>query len=173
MYGGKMDSTGNVSSQLWVFHVQNQTWVLLNPRVKEQYAAVGHSAHVVPPLQEGDAPVMLVLFGHCPLYGYMSLVQEYNIRKSDEPDRSRVMGSWGHGGLQTPFFAVDRRPQPVERGAHRRGPDPGRLRPQQRVRRRHPGHLRARRLQGVQRQQVRPGRRPLPAGRGHQEVVSE
>lgn len=82
MYGGKIDSTGNVSSQLWVFHVQNQTWVLLSPRVQEQYAVVGHSAHVVPPLQEGGDPLMLVLFGHCPLYGYISHVQEYNLGES-------------------------------------------------------------------------------------------
>lgn len=79
MYGGKIDSTGNVSSQLWVFHIQNQTWVLLSPRAKEQYAVVGHSAHIVPPVEEGASPIMLVLFGHCPLYGYISQVQEYNI----------------------------------------------------------------------------------------------
>lgn len=79
MYGGKIDATGNVSSELWVFHIQNQTWVLLTPRVKDQYAVVGHSAHMVPPLQDGDSPVMLVMFGHCPLYGYISQVQEYNI----------------------------------------------------------------------------------------------
>ncbi|KAJ0062934.1 hypothetical protein NL108_009424 [Boleophthalmus pectinirostris] len=58
---------------------ENQTWVQLGPRAKEQYAVVGHSAHMVPPLREGDSPVMLVLFGHCPLYGYISQVQEYNI----------------------------------------------------------------------------------------------
>lgn len=82
MYGGKIDSTGNVSSQLWVFHVQNQTWVLLSPQItQDQYAVVGHSAHVVPPVQEGSSPTMLVLFGHCPLYGYISHVQEYNIGK--------------------------------------------------------------------------------------------
>lgn len=81
MYGGKIDSSGNVSSQLWVFHIQNQTWVQLSPRAKEQYAVVGHSAHIVPPVEEGDSPVMLVLFGHCPLYGYISQVQEYNIGK--------------------------------------------------------------------------------------------
>ncbi|TNN24630.1 Attractin [Liparis tanakae] len=92
MYGGKIDSTGNVSSQLWVFHIQNQTWVLLSPRVKDQYAVVGHSAHIVTPLQdaEGDGPVMLVMFGHCPLYGYISQVQEYNIGGS-EPRRHCVL----------------------------------------------------------------------------------
>ncbi|XP_038841726.1 attractin-like, partial [Salvelinus namaycush] len=78
MYGGKIDSTGNVTSQLWVFHIQNQTWVFLSARAQEQWAVVGHSAHVVPPLLEGSSPVMLVLFGHCPLYGYISQVQEYH-----------------------------------------------------------------------------------------------
>ncbi|CAB1335740.1 unnamed protein product, partial [Coregonus sp. 'balchen'] len=70
MYGGKIDSTGNVTSQLWVFHIQNQTWVSLSARSQDQWAVVGHSAHVVPPLLEGGSPVMLVFFGHCPLYGY-------------------------------------------------------------------------------------------------------
>lgn len=87
MYGGKIDSTGNVSSQLWVFHIQNQTWVLLNPRDKEQYAVVGHSAHIVPPVRDEASPVMLVLFGHCPLYGYISQVQEYNIGECQEAGR--------------------------------------------------------------------------------------
>lgn len=90
MYGGKIDSTGNVSSQLWVFHIQNQTWVLLNPRDKEQYAVVGHSAHIVPPVREEASPVMLVLFGHCPLYGYISQVQEYNIGECQETGRARL-----------------------------------------------------------------------------------
>ncbi|KAF7663964.1 hypothetical protein LDENG_00194320, partial [Lucifuga dentata] len=106
MYGGKIDSTGNVSSQLWVFHIQNQSWVLLNPRAKEQYAVVGHSAHVVPPLQEGDSPVMLVLFGHCPLYGYISQVQEYNIVWNTwsmvSTDGALVQGGYGHSSAFDP-----------------------------------------------------------------------
>lgn len=82
MYGGKIDSTGNVSSQLWLFHIHNQTWVLLSPQVtQDQYAVVGHSAHIVPPVQRDSSPTMLVLFGHCPLYGYISQVQEYDIGK--------------------------------------------------------------------------------------------
>ncbi|XP_043998689.1 attractin isoform X2 [Gambusia affinis] len=103
MYGGKIDSTGNVSSQLWVFHIQNQTWVLLNPRPKDQYAVVGHSAHIVPPAQEWDSPVMLVLFGHCPLYGYISNVQEYNIVKNTwsvvSTDGALVQGGYGHSSV--------------------------------------------------------------------------
>lgn len=77
MYGGKIDVTGNVSSQLWVFHISNQSWALVTPKAKEQYAVVGHSAHIVT-LQD-NSTVMLILFGHCPLYGYISNVQEYNL----------------------------------------------------------------------------------------------
>ncbi|XP_075873521.1 attractin isoform X2 [Nelusetta ayraudi] len=106
MYGGKIDSSGNVSSQLWVFHVQNQTWVLLSPRVQEQYAVVGHSAHVVPPLREGDDPLMLVLFGHCPLYGYVSHVQEYNLAKGTwnlaPTSGALVQGGYGHSSVFHP-----------------------------------------------------------------------
>ncbi|TMS21506.1 Attractin [Larimichthys crocea] len=106
MYGGKIDSTGNVSSQLWVFHIQNQTWVLLSPRAKEQYAVVGHSAHIVPPVQEGASPIMLVLFGHCPLYGYISQVQEYNIAKNTwnmvSTDGALVQGGYGHSSVFDP-----------------------------------------------------------------------
>lgn len=104
MYGGKIDSTGNVSSQLWVFHIQNQTWVLLSPQVaQEQYAVVGHSAHIVPPVQKDSSATMLVLFGHCPLYGYVNQVQEYDIGKmspvelgkclSKSPERSFFIGA--------------------------------------------------------------------------------
>ncbi|XP_033969893.1 attractin isoform X2 [Trematomus bernacchii] len=106
MYGGKIDSTGNVSSQLWVFHIQNQTWVLLSPRAKDQYPVVGHSAHIVPPLQEEDSPIMLVLFGHCPLYGYINQVQEYNIVRNTwsmvATDGALVQGGYGHSSAFDP-----------------------------------------------------------------------
>ncbi|XP_016892647.1 attractin isoform X3 [Cynoglossus semilaevis] len=106
MYGGKIDSTGNVSSQLWVFYIQNQTWVLLSPRSKEQYAVVGHSAHIIPPLQEGGSPVMLVLFGHCPLYGYISQVHEYNLALNTwsmvPTDGALVQGGYGHSSVFDP-----------------------------------------------------------------------
>lgn len=77
MYGGKIDSTGNVTNELRVFHIHNESWVLLTPKAKEQYAVVGHSAHIVT-LKTGRV-VMLVIFGHCPLYGYISNVQEYDL----------------------------------------------------------------------------------------------
>ena len=60
-----------------MFHIHNESWVLLSPKAKEQYAVVGHSAHIVT-LKNGRV-VMLVIFGHCPLYGYISSVQEYDL----------------------------------------------------------------------------------------------
>ncbi|KAK6306803.1 hypothetical protein J4Q44_G00219510 [Coregonus suidteri] len=106
MYGGKIDSTGNVTSQLWVFHIQNQTWVSLSARSQDQWAVVGHSAHVVPPLLEGGSPVMLVFFGHCPLYGYVSQVQQYNIAKNTwsavVTDGALVQGGYGHSSVFDP-----------------------------------------------------------------------
>ncbi|KAG7461552.1 hypothetical protein MATL_G00192280 [Megalops atlanticus] len=104
MYGGKNDLTGNISSQLWVFHVQNQSWALVSPRAKEQYAVVGHSAHVVQLAR--DISVMLVIFGHCPLYGYISKVQEYNIATNTwqvlKTGGALVQGGYGHSSVYDP-----------------------------------------------------------------------
>ncbi|CAG01262.1 unnamed protein product, partial [Tetraodon nigroviridis] len=107
MYGGKIDSTGNVSSQLWVFHIQNQTWVLLSPQVaQEQYAVVGHSAHIVPPVQKDSSATMLVLFGHCPVYGYVNQVQEYDIAKNTWTVQNTfgalIQGGYGHSSVFDP-----------------------------------------------------------------------
>uniref|UniRef100_A0A673IQF3 Attractin-like n=2 Tax=Cyprinidae TaxID=7953 RepID=A0A673IQF3_9TELE len=106
MYGGKIDSTGNVTSELWVFHTWNQSWVLLNPRAKEQYAVVGHSAHTVQLHPDRSEPVILVVFGHCPLYGYISQVQQYNIVKNTwsvlETRGALVQGGYGHSSVYDP-----------------------------------------------------------------------
>ncbi|XP_041323260.1 attractin [Pyrgilauda ruficollis] len=104
MYGGKLDATGNVSSQLWVFHIPRQSWAVLAPRAKEQYAVVGHSAHMVT-LQD-NSTVMLVLFGHCPLYGYISNVQEYNLVTNTwsilQTSGALVQGGYGHSSVYDP-----------------------------------------------------------------------
>ncbi|XP_035282260.1 attractin-like isoform X2 [Anguilla anguilla] len=104
MYGGKTDFTGNVSSQLWVFHVHNQSWELVSPNAKEQYAVVGHSAHVVQRAQDG--PIMLVIFGHCPFYGYIGQVQEYNIATNTwrilQTGGALVQGGYGHSSAYDP-----------------------------------------------------------------------
>ncbi|XP_039607868.1 attractin isoform X1 [Polypterus senegalus] len=101
MYGGKIDSTGNVTNQLWVFYIQNQSWVLVNPKAKEQYAVVGHSAHIIRLLD--DSVVMLVIFGHCPLYGYISKVQEYNLATNEwsilTTQGALVQGGYGHSSV--------------------------------------------------------------------------
>ncbi|XP_033891470.3 attractin-like [Acipenser ruthenus] len=104
MYGGKMDSSGNVTNQLWVFHIRNQSWVQVSPKAKEQYAVVGHSAHKVQ--LADDSVVMLVIFGHCPLYGYISKVQEYNFATNTwsilKTNGALVQGGYGHSSVYHP-----------------------------------------------------------------------
>ncbi|KAG5265473.1 hypothetical protein AALO_G00242870 [Alosa alosa] len=106
MFGGKIDFTGNVSAELWVFHIRNQSWILVPARVKEPYAVVGHSAHAVQMKPDGSEPVMLVVFGHCPLYGYISKVQQYNIMKNEwtvlDPRGALVQGGYGHSSAYDP-----------------------------------------------------------------------
>ncbi|XP_017684475.1 PREDICTED: attractin [Lepidothrix coronata] len=104
MYGGKIDATGNVSSQLWVFHISNQSWAQVAPKAKEQYAVVGHSAHIV--TLRDNSTVMLVIFGHCPLYGYISNVQEYNLVTNTwsilQTSGALVQGGYGHSSVYDP-----------------------------------------------------------------------
>ncbi|XP_073442856.1 attractin [Dendrobates tinctorius] len=101
MYGGKIDSTGNVSNELWVFHVQNRSWTPLSPNAKEQYAVVGHSAHIV--TLKDNSTVMLVFFGHCPLYGYISSIQKYNLDTNVwevvVTQGALVQGGYGHSSV--------------------------------------------------------------------------
>uniref|UniRef100_A0A5F8GKD7 Attractin n=1 Tax=Monodelphis domestica TaxID=13616 RepID=A0A5F8GKD7_MONDO len=101
MYGGKIDSTGNVTNELRVFHIKNESWVLLAPKAKEQYAVVGHSAHIV--TMKNGRVVMLVIFGHCPLYGYISNVQEYDIVTNTwsilHTQGALVQGGYGHSSV--------------------------------------------------------------------------
>ncbi|XP_032621716.1 attractin isoform X1 [Chelonoidis abingdonii] len=104
MYGGKIDATGNVTNQFWVFHIHNESWVRVIPKTKEQYAVVGHSAHIIT-LGDGSA-VMLVIFGHCPLYGYISDVQEYNLATNTwnilQTSGALVQGGYGHSSVYDP-----------------------------------------------------------------------
>uniref|UniRef100_A0A669PG09 Attractin n=1 Tax=Phasianus colchicus TaxID=9054 RepID=A0A669PG09_PHACC len=104
MYGGKIDATGNVSSQLWVFNIPRQSWTQAAPKAKEQYAVVGHSAHIV--TLEDESVVMLVIFGHCPLYGYISNVQEYNLATNTwsilQTSGALVQGGYGHSSVYDP-----------------------------------------------------------------------
>ncbi|KAL8206547.1 UNVERIFIED_CONTAM: hypothetical protein K2H54_008520 [Gekko kuhli] len=104
MYGGKIDETGNVTSELWVFHIANQSWVQEFPKAKEQYAVVGHSAHIV--TRDDGSVVMLVIFGHCSLYGYISSVQEYNLATNSwsilQTEGALVQGGYGHSSVYDP-----------------------------------------------------------------------
>nr|XP_056711187.1 attractin [Euleptes europaea] len=104
MYGGKIDETGNVTNELWVFHIANQSWVQVVPKAKEQYAVVGHSAHIV--TKDDGTVVMMVIFGHCSLYGYISSVQEYNLATNTwsilQTDGALVQGGYGHSSVYDP-----------------------------------------------------------------------
>ncbi|XP_053556310.1 attractin [Bombina bombina] len=101
MYGGKIDATGNVTNQLWVFHIQNQSWVQMVPKAKDQYAVVGHSAHIIT-MMDGTV-VMLIFFGHCPLYGYISSIQQYTIETNSweilPTEGALVQGGYGHSSV--------------------------------------------------------------------------
>ncbi|OCT99037.1 hypothetical protein XELAEV_18004837mg [Xenopus laevis] len=101
MYGGKIDATGNVTNQLHVFHIQNQSWVQIFPNANYQYAVVGHSAHIV--TLKDDSVVMLVFFGHCPLYGYISNIQQYsldtNVWEIVPTQGALVQGGYGHSSV--------------------------------------------------------------------------
>lgn len=101
MYGGKIDTTGKVTDQLWVFHVQNTSWAQLFPKGKERYSVVGHSAHIVNP--NGGGPVMLVFFGHCPLYSFIPYVQQYDFDTNTwdivETRGAIVQGGYGHSSV--------------------------------------------------------------------------
>ncbi|KAM8938952.1 attractin [Pelodytes ibericus] len=101
MYGGKIDSTGNVTNDVWVFHIQNQSWVHIPPKTKDHYAVVGHSAHIVT-LDDGKV-VMLVFFGHCPLYGYISSIQQYDLASNTwetvSTEGALVQGGYGHSSV--------------------------------------------------------------------------
>ncbi|CAH2299403.1 attractin isoform X1 [Pelobates cultripes] len=100
MYGGKIDATGNVTNQLWVFHIQNQSWTQIQLNAKDQYAVVGHSAHIV---TVKNRVVMLVFFGHCPLYGYISNIQQYDLESNEwvivSTQGALVQGGYGHSSV--------------------------------------------------------------------------
>uniref|UniRef100_A0A8C5WJR4 Attractin n=1 Tax=Leptobrachium leishanense TaxID=445787 RepID=A0A8C5WJR4_9ANUR len=102
MYGGKIDATGNVTSQLLVFHIHNQSWTEIHPNAKEQYeyAVVGHSAHII---TRDSKAYMLVFFGHCPLYGYISSVQQYDLETNEweivNTQGALVQGGYGHSSV--------------------------------------------------------------------------
>ncbi|XP_078717801.1 attractin isoform X3 [Lampetra fluviatilis] len=105
MYGGKIETPGgSVTDELWVFHVPNQTWSHQVPSPgtpRGQFAAVGHSAHVAT-LDTGEV-VMFVFFGHNPTYGYLSKVQEYNIKTNSwripDTNGALVLGGYGQSSV--------------------------------------------------------------------------
>ncbi|XP_043911831.1 attractin-like protein 1 [Protopterus annectens] len=105
MYGGKIESNnGNVTDELWVFNVITQSWTAKTPTLPmhgHQYAVQGHSAHTIE-MDNGDV-IMVVIFGYSAIYGYISNVQEYNIRTNlwtvPETRGAIVQGGYGHSSV--------------------------------------------------------------------------
>ncbi|XP_075830646.1 attractin-like protein 1 isoform X3 [Microtus pennsylvanicus] len=102
MYGGRIEtSDGNVTDELWVFHIHSQSWSTKTPTVLghgQQYAVEGHSAHIME-LDSRDV-VMIVIFGYSAIYGYTSNIQEYHISSNTwlvpETKGAIVQGGYGH-----------------------------------------------------------------------------
>lgn len=96
MYGGRIEtSDGNVTDELWVFHIHSQSWSTKTPTVLghgQQYAVEGHSAHIME-LDSRDV-VMIVIFGYSAIYGYTSNIQEYHI--CEFLSRCRLFIGWEH-----------------------------------------------------------------------------
>ncbi|KAG8134169.1 hypothetical protein E2320_007297 [Naja naja] len=84
----EIDETGNVTTELWVFHISNHSWVPLSPKAKEQYAVVGHSAHVVT-LQDGAAVMLSWCLFHVPTNTW-SILQTRG---------ALVQGGYGHSSV--------------------------------------------------------------------------
>uniref|UniRef100_UPI00358EE444 attractin-like protein 1 isoform X2 n=1 Tax=Myxine glutinosa TaxID=7769 RepID=UPI00358EE444 len=108
MYGGRTEQlAGNVTDELWVFDIPKRTWSIRVPKTSKlhrKYAAVGHTAHIVE-ISRRD-PVMLVFFGHNPVFGYLSNIQEYNLNTNEwqilETHGALVRGGYGHSSVYDP-----------------------------------------------------------------------
>uniref|UniRef100_A0A8C5QK43 Attractin-like protein 1 n=1 Tax=Leptobrachium leishanense TaxID=445787 RepID=A0A8C5QK43_9ANUR len=109
MYGGKIETVaGNVTDELWVFNISSQSWSTRTPIVQnhgQQYAVEGHTAYIVE-LSNRDI-VMIVIFGYSSVYGYISNVQEYNLRSNTwlvpETRGAIVQGGYGHTSVYDPI----------------------------------------------------------------------
>uniref|UniRef100_A0A4W3I8I9 Attractin like 1 n=1 Tax=Callorhinchus milii TaxID=7868 RepID=A0A4W3I8I9_CALMI len=105
MYGGKVETGyGNVTKELWVFHIPSLSWTMKTPTVLAhgpQYDVEGHSAHIVE-MDSGDV-IMIIIFGYSAFYGYINSVQEYNIKTNSwlvpETKGAMVQGGYGHSSI--------------------------------------------------------------------------
>ncbi|XP_016150491.1 attractin-like protein 1 isoform X1 [Sinocyclocheilus grahami] len=105
MFGGKLEAgSGNVTDELWLLDTRSRSWSLRTPSPGLQvqpFAVEGHTAHIVD--NRNGEPIMVVLFGYSPIYSYLSLVQEYNIRTNSwsvaETNGALVQGGYGHSSI--------------------------------------------------------------------------
>lgn len=103
MYGG-VEENGLVSGELWAYDINSQTWENITVRLEpcgrggvssEQgvnhtgtvivallpcgpLRSAGHTATLVPGHLSRRSDMMVVIFGHSPIYGYLNTVQEYH-----------------------------------------------------------------------------------------------
>lgn len=104
MYGG-LTANGTVSSELWIFNTYTLTWFHDRKSVNGKNHAicsleycgpigvVGHTATLV------DDRIIFI-FGHSALYGYVNIVQEYNISSGSfsliSTNGALIKGGFGH-----------------------------------------------------------------------------
>ncbi|XP_046382799.1 attractin-like protein 1 isoform X2 [Ischnura elegans] len=125
MYGG-VEENGLVSGELWAYDINSQTWENITVRLEpcgrggvssEQgvnhtgtvivallpcgpLRSAGHTATLVPGHLSRRSDMMVVIFGHSPIYGYLNTVQEYHFGTREWNIVSTrgypVKGGYGH-----------------------------------------------------------------------------
>ena len=102
MFGGVVEGIG-ISNELWSFNITSKTWKQV-PFVNMQcglselctpLASTGHTASY-----HRKNNVMIVMFGFSPVYGYLNVVQEYDVGKREwrivKNNGYPMKGRYGH-----------------------------------------------------------------------------
>ncbi|XP_014667846.1 PREDICTED: attractin-like protein 1 [Priapulus caudatus] len=93
LYGGYIGNTA--IADLWMYSITNNTWSHMSTQgnTNQNLAVFGHTATVV-----GD--IMVIIFGHHPIYGYINTVQEFNFKSREwrlvETSGGKPRGTYGH-----------------------------------------------------------------------------
>uniref|UniRef100_A0A8C6WF45 Attractin n=1 Tax=Neogobius melanostomus TaxID=47308 RepID=A0A8C6WF45_9GOBI len=105
MYGGKIDSTGNVSSQLGSSTSRTRPGSCSVPGPRTSTLWLDTPPTCAAPSGRGQCCDARHVW-HCPLYGYISQVQEYNIGTNTwsvvPTDGALVQGGYGHSSVFDP-----------------------------------------------------------------------
>lgn len=110
MYGGVIEGAG-ITGELWAFDVSARNWENITVKTESCNSTVvmcplplesaGHTANIVPIFDGTKAQyVMIVIFGHSPVYGFLNTVQEYNFGTREwrivTTNGFPVKGGYGH-----------------------------------------------------------------------------